>query len=348
VQKNLQRGSAHCHILAGLHERQLRILLCLVLTSTPGCRPTSPADGQQTLIRAAYTSAADIGDLPSLIAHRQLENDGYRIEETFYAQPELAVEALASGGADVASGGTTAFWAAVVKGAQLRMVMEHSKNGYELAAASGITRCHDLHERTLALSSPGSLPTALGRAFLKRCPDSRPRIIIVPHSGDRLQALINGAVAGAVLQRSDTARLNARAPERFTTIDEFAMMFPNLNFAGVFVTRTFAEAHRTVVVDYVRERIRANRLVLETPAMLIEEAGRWPSVAALDQTIVDGEVRAPAWTRDGGMTRESVAATLKFFAATNSLPESLGADQVADFSFVEAAIQALSLEVEKR
>ena len=257
------------------------------------------------LIRVAYTSAVDVGDLPSLIAHRRLENAGYRIEETFYAQPELAVEALASGRADVASGGTRAFWAAADKGAQLTLVMEHSENGYQLAAASGITACGDLHGRTLALSSQGSLPTALGRAFLQRCPHARPRVIVVPHSGDRLQALVNGAVDAAVLQRSDVARLNARAPGRFATIDEFGAMFPELDFTGVFVSRAFADARRGVVIDYVRERIRANRLVLDMPAMLVEEAGRWPSVAGLDRTRRRGRSpRTGLDARRGNHTRQ--------------------------------------------
>ena len=122
----------------------------------------------------------------------------------------------------------------------------------------------------------------------------------MPHSADRLQALANGAVEGAVLQRSDVARLNARAPGRFATVDGFTTTSTDLDFTGVFVARAFADAHRRLVMDYMRERIRVNRLVLDTPAMLIEEARRWPSVAALDPAIFDAEVRAPAWMRDGG------------------------------------------------
>ena len=322
-------------------------VVCLVLfTVAVGCRPALEVGDQLPLIRVAYTSAVDVGDLPSLIAHRQLKKAGYRIEETFYAQPELAVEALASSRADVASGGTRAFWAAADKGAQLRLVMEHSKNGYQMAAASSIRTCGDLHGRSLALSSQGSLPTALGKAFLQRCPHTRPHVIIVPHSGDRLQALVNGAVDAAVLQRSDVARLNARAPGRFATIDEFAAMFPEFDLTGVFVNRAFASARRGAVIDYVRERIRANRRVLDVPAMLVEEAGQWPSVAGLDRSLVEGEIRAPAWRRDGGITRDSVAATLKFFADTGSLPALLSTDQAADFSFIEAAVDALSREGE--
>lgn len=311
---------------------------------TSGCGRAATERRQPTVIRAAYSSAVDIGDLPSLVAHRLLERAGYRVDVTFYAQPELAVEALASGGADVASGGTRAFWAATAKGAGLRLVMQHARNGYQLAAVSGVATCRDLHGRTLALSSQGSLPTALGQAFLQRCPDARPRIVTVPHSGDRMQALLNGAIEATVLQRSDVARLQARAAGRFTTVDEFDTTVPALDFTGVFVRRAFADAHPDVVLDYVRERIRANRLVLATPALLVEEAGRWPSIASLDAAVVEGEVQAPAWARDGGISPASVAATLQFFAGTRSLPASLTTGDAADFSFADAAVTALSDE----
>lgn len=302
------------------------------------CRP---ADERVTRLRAAYTSAVDIGDLPSLLGHRSLEEQGYRVQPTFFAQPELAVEALASGDADVASGGARVFWAAVAKGADLVMLMEHSENGYQLAAVPGVARCEDLDGRTLALSSRGSLPTALGEAYLRRCPAVRPRVLIMPHSADRLSALLARAVDAAVLQRADVARLNRLAAGQFHTIDSFVTAFPPLDFEGVFVTRQFVRAHRSVVVDYVRERLRANRGVLANPALLFEEAGRWPTMGVLDEAVVAGEVEAPAWTRDGGFTRDSVTATLDFFASVGSLPDSLTVGQVADFSLLEEALGAL-------
>ena len=143
-------GAWRCRIVLGLHACKAIALICLAL-GVAGCQSGPPADREGPMIRVAYTSAPDVGDLPSLIAHRLLQDAGYRIEETFYAQPELAVEALASGAADVASGGTRAFWAAALKGAQLRLVMEHSENGYQLAAHlrhRGMSRPARTHARS--------------------------------------------------------------------------------------------------------------------------------------------------------------------------------------------------------
>jgi ABC-type nitrate/sulfonate/bicarbonate transport system substrate-binding protein len=318
----------------------------MVILAGPGlaCHRGLPPEGGVTRLRAAYTSAVDVGDIPSLLAHRSLEQDGYRVEPTFFAQPELAVEALARGDADVANGGVGAFWAADAKGADLVMVMEHSENGYQLAVVSGVAGCDDLTGRTLALASRGSLPTALGEAYLLRCPAAKPRVIVMPRSGDRLSALRARAVDAAVLQRADVARLEHEAPGQFRMLASFRDVFPDLAFEGVFVTRRLLSKHRRLVVDYVRERIRANRRVLANPDLLYEEGRRWPAMGTLDAAVVAGEIGAPAWTHDGGMIPDRIAATLDFFVRIGHLPSSLTTGRLADFSVVKDALHAAEAE----
>jgi ABC-type nitrate/sulfonate/bicarbonate transport system substrate-binding protein len=313
------------------------LVLAIAISTLEGCGAQRAVDDRLTRIRVAYTSAVDIGDLPSLIAHGSLEKLGYRVEPTFFAQPELAVQALASGEADMANGGTRGFWAAASKGADIVMVMEHSENGYQIAAVSGIRRCEDLDGRTLALSSRGSQPTALAEAYLSRCPSATPRVLNLPHSGDRLAALAAGGVDAAVIQRADLARLNENAPGRFATLDGFNADVAGLDFAGVFVTRRFAEAHRRVVVDYLRERLRAHQSVFVHPDLLLAEARRWPTMAAFDERIVKTEIEAPAWTKDGGVSLASARATLAFFVKAGSLPPTLNPDDLVDVSYVEEA-----------
>jgi ABC-type nitrate/sulfonate/bicarbonate transport system substrate-binding protein len=315
-------------------------LMAMVLAST-GCQRAAPTGARATRLRTAYTSAVDIGDLPSLLAGRALEAEGYLVQPTFFAQPELAVEALARGDVDIANGGTRAFWAANAKGADLVLLMEHSENGYQMVATPAVTRCADLDGRTLALSSRGALPTALGDAYLRHCPDATPRVLAIPHSGDRLSALQHGAVDATVLQRSDLTRLQQQAPGRFHSLDDFTSALPDLDLTCVFVTRHFLQTERRTVIDYLRERIRTNREVLAHPDLLFEEARRWPTMAAIDGPVAEGELRAPAWSRHGGISPKSVAATFDFFVRDASLPASLTLDQLADFSPLQEALLTL-------
>lgn len=294
-----------------------------------------------TRLRIGYTSAIDIGDLPSLIALRALQERGYQVEPIFFAQPELAVDALAQGDVEIANGGARAFWAADAKGADLVMLMEHSENGYQIAATRGITRCEGLHDRTLALSSSGALPTAIGRAFLRHCPGVAPRVVTLPHSGDRLSALLGGTVDAAVLQRADLVRLEREAPGRFHALPA-AQAVEHLDLEGVFVSRRFLADHRPVVADYVRERIFANRRVLDDATLLFAEARRWPAVGPLDERVVAREVAAPAWTRDGGVTDQSITATVDFFISAGSLPPSIDIGAVADLSLLSDALRAVA------
>jgi hypothetical protein len=80
--------------------------------------------------------------------------------------------------------------------------------------------------------------------------------------------------------------------------------------------------------------------VLDDPTLLFQEGRRWPAMGTLDQAIVAGEVRAPAWARDGGLRPGGVAATLGFFITAGSLPASLRADQLADPSFLAEALRS--------
>lgn len=316
------------------------LIACLMLNT--GCGERTPAPPiHAARIRVAYTSAVDIGDLPSLIAHRALQQHGYVVEPTFFAQPELAVEALANGDVDIANGGARAFWAADAKGADLVMLMEHSENGYLLTVPSGISRCGDLDARTLALSSSGSLPTAIGKAFLQQCPQAAPRILTMPHSGDRLSALLARSVDAAVLQRADVARLERDAPGQFHAL-EAPQAIHHLDLEGVFVSRGLIQNHRQLVVDYVRERIFANRRVLQDSNLLLEEARHWPDIGTLDPAVVAGEVGAPAWAADGGVSEGSIAATMDFFVRAGSLPPSIEPGRAADLSLLTDALRAVA------
>jgi ABC-type nitrate/sulfonate/bicarbonate transport system substrate-binding protein len=305
-----------------------------------GCGDRGPTV-ERIRLRVGYTSPTDVGDLPSLMALRTLERIGYRTDATFYARPELAVEALARGDAEFGNGGTRAFWAAVAKGADLVMIMEHVENGYAIVSAPGIRQCRELTGRRLALSSPGALPTAIAHAYLRRCPGAAPQVLDMPSSGDRLAAFAAGAVDAAVLQRADVTRLASVAPGRFRVLVRFDEEFPDVRFEGLFVNRTFARRHRAAVVDYLRARLEANRRAIARPAALHEEARNWPAMGALDAAIVDGEVAAPAWAVDGGLHPGSVAVTLELFVRAGSLPPTLEVHRLADPSFLVEALQTM-------
>ena len=94
--------------------------------------------------------------------------------------------------------------------------------------------------------------------------------------------------------------------------------------------------------DYVRERIFANRRALDNVGLLFAEAEQWPNIGTLDGDVVAGEVKAPAWTRDGGISAGSIAATLDFFASSGSLPPSIDADRAADLSVLADALRAVA------
>ncbi|MGH2628095.1 MAG: hypothetical protein ACRDHY_15765, partial [Anaerolineales bacterium] len=116
------------------------VALAAGLASCAGPAETPAA----TNLSFAYPSIADFQDLPSLMALDLLSGQGYSVVPTFFAQPELAVEALASGEADFGFGSTRTYWAGIQQGGRLTTIMEESSNGWSLAGLTEIVECADL------------------------------------------------------------------------------------------------------------------------------------------------------------------------------------------------------------
>ena len=312
-------------------------MLC-VLSLVAACRPAPAAHARLHIV---FASAINIGDLTSLAANRALRGRGYDVEETFLATPELATAALARGDADIAIGGASAYWVANHKGADLRMLVSRSDNGYQLVARAGITQCGDLDQRPVAASTRGSLPTALLTAFLSHCPSATAQLLSIPSSNDRLAALSAGRVDAALLQRQDAWHLRQRASGRFTVVEEFNTHVPGLRFIGAFASARYINEHRPILVEWVREKVAIDRRALSDRQVLLDEAGHWPAMAATEPELMDAEIAAGAWDRDGGLTTEAVEAAYRFFVNAGIVDGGLPPAALADLSLLDDALKDL-------
>ena len=147
------------------------ILVTLLLAS---CGPaTSSVGNNEALLHldVGYPSAVDVEDIPSLMAHELLAEQGYTVTPTFYAQAELAVAALARGDADFSVGAGRTIWQAVSQGADLITIMEHAANGWLALSVPEIATCRDLEGRRYAHHSEGGVSKAMSDAYiLENCP----------------------------------------------------------------------------------------------------------------------------------------------------------------------------------
>lgn len=319
--------------------RRLRAALALLLLSLVAACTPAPATDKR--LRIIYATTSNIGDLTSLAANRTLRARGYDIVETFVANPELAVAALARGDAELAIGGASAYWVANHKGANLRMLISRSDNGYQLIAKPGLEHCADFHGRTLAVSTAGSLPTALLAAYLTSCPGIKPQVLSIPSSTDRMAALATGRIDAAILQRPDFWHLKQREPGGFVHVDDYERHVPPLHFIGAFATTAFIDTHRPLLLEWIREKIAADRRAQHDLPFLLEEAVHWPALAGTEPELMASEVAAGTWDPNGGLTPADVEETYQFFVRAGVVDDGLPATSLADLSLLEDALNGL-------
>lgn len=272
-----------------------------------------------------------------------LRTQGYDIETTHFASPDLSVAALANGQMDIGNGSTRTLWAAISKGAPLRTVMEQTGTLWSLVTSSELAGCDDLGGKRLAVNSAGSISKALLDAYLqKNCPDIKPEIMFIPGSDNRVVALQTGEIGGALLELADALELERQAPGRFRSLVNYAQAFPRLKTTGVHVNRAFAEKYPDSVRDYVRAMLTVHRQIKENPQPLKDALVKYLGVdAGRANEMAGAYLKSNLWDVNGGLTREDVQYSVEFFTTAGSLSEGLNAERVADLSYLNAVLDEI-------
>src|SRR5262249_42711979 len=145
--------------------------------------PTQAA-GRKVLI--GYSSAADFHSVPSLMAIDVLRQRGYEIEPVFFSTPELNVAAEVRGDVQLSTGSVSAAFAAMTKGAPLKLITAQNGQEWAIVAAREVKACGDLNGKRLGIHSEAGVSTAMVRVWMAaQCPAAKPQILVVPGSNNR-------------------------------------------------------------------------------------------------------------------------------------------------------------------
>ncbi len=326
-------------------------------TSPPAAKPpTAPAAPAPTVapspkpaakapvtIRVAYPSQADFEDIPSLLAAERLTGRGYKIETTFFAQPELAIEAISRGAADIGNGSARTYLRAIQKGAPIRVIGEQAGNSWSVLAVRSIRACADLDGKRLAIHSEGAVSTAMLRAYLqKQCPQARPNLVIIPGSENRAAALLAGQIDATPAELADVVQVLAKRPSDFHVMANFARDVPELKATLFYAsTRMIAEAV-DAVQDYVETIVQVHRDIARNPKLLEDAAPKYLSIEReLLPAVVKAHMDANAFDPNGGLSAAAMEFSIRFFTDTGDLDPGLTVSQVADLGFLEKALARL-------
>ncbi len=302
-----------------------------------GCQAAATGQQQTRSIRVAYTSEADLGDIPSLMAIELLEEQGYNITVTNYSNPPLAVEALARGDADLSFGTIQVIWAAVGRGAKIITIGEQLRNTWVLATLPDIEQCEDIAGKRLALSSEGSGSAALTRTYIAvNCPGTEYEVVLIAGSQNRAAALLSGAVDVTPLELVDLLYLQQQAPDQVRALVWFADDLPDMVVTGIHVNKDFAESSPETVEDFLRALLAIHRQIAEDPDTLVQKAAEVleMDVAELGP-IIEAHLAFDAWPASGSLTEDEVRNSLAFYQQLGELPETLAPSDVADLHYLE-------------
>ena len=295
-------------------------------------------------IRMAYQSQLDFSDLPSVMAFDLMADKGYVILPTWYASGNLAVAAIASGEADIASGGISDYWQGIAKGGPMTTIMEQSRNGWSFGVFGDIKECADLDGKVVAYHNQASTSKAMSEAFIEAtCGGIEPEVVIIPGSENRAAAMLAGEIDGTAMELADAVQLELLAPDEFTLLANFGKDLPTLKVTGLYVSDEFAAENPQAVKDFIEAVLTVHRQIAENPDLLAEEAEKRLEIdPELLDSLVEAHLAVNFWDVNGGLSEEDIQYTLDFFTNVGNIEEgAVTVDDLADLSYLNEVLEEI-------
>ncbi len=295
-------------------------------------------------IGIGYPSEADSGDTPSILAINRLNQAGWTIKPTFFAQPETDFAAVSKGDIQIAIGSTSAALAAIQAGGKFHVIGTQEGVAWSVVGTNDVTKCDDLVGKRWALHSPAGVTTGYATFWIQNncSADSQSKIepVYIPGSENREAALFAGQIDATLLDAGTWADLNAKAPGKFHVIADLAAdpTLKQLNSSIISVNDDYWSQHPEVVVAYLKALSQAYADAKADPTILDAAAAsqnvQWNDTVR--QGVV-GEFSSGALDPTLSITPESMNLNLQFYTKYSSLKPGLTVDQVANFDALQQA-----------
>ena len=182
--------------------RSAKIFIFAVIAAAAGLQ-WSPAAAQTKPWRHALLNAkADAGFFMMAAKRGFAEKQGLNIELLQVKDDQIGLKALIAGEVDSFEGGPQGVFAAVARGAAIKIIGCHwVVLPHGIYAREGIQKVEDLKGKSVAVSAPNSMPDMLARFALAKYGITADQVKLAAVGGDRerYQALAGGVVEGAVV-----------------------------------------------------------------------------------------------------------------------------------------------------
>jgi NitT/TauT family transport system substrate-binding protein len=298
-------------------------------------------EGNASEFKVAFTSIG-VGSVPLLAAIDSLNSQGYKIEVVEIADSDLAIQGVSQGSFAISTAGAPPI--AVGQGAKLTVFADRNDNEFTLYATSDIQSCSDLNGRRLAIHSEGATSTAMVRNYIAtKCPGTEPEYVVIAGSPNRYAALLAGQIDASPIEVSEAVSLEAEAGDRFHMVTSFADSLPSLHNANVYGNTDFVRQNPATIKALIRALLEQNRKVADDPGYLKQIVQKfWPDVPTETLDPMMARYRElDLFDPNGGLTDETMQATIDFYADAGLIEKKLTVDDLADFSYLEGVLDEI-------
>lgn len=271
----------------------------------------------QKKLRFAYPSVSDMGDVPSLLAWRELRNQGIEVVSRNFSKTDLAVQAVVSGEADLGAAAGIAVIKAIEQGMPLRIFTEQVRNEWQLMTPASTKEPKQLEGKKVAYHGPFTVTEALVK-WMAQHYKLTPNFMIIPGSEVRAEALMRGQIDATPAEIGDVVNVLESKPGQFHVLISYAKIFPELIGTVYFARTDYLQKSGPVVEAVIEAILKVHRMAEENPAQIKEAAlkllpGTKPAtIDAVSQTYKDLRI----WDVNGGVSRDRGESSLKFFEDT--------------------------------
>ncbi|MPZ51739.1 MAG: PhnD/SsuA/transferrin family substrate-binding protein [Acidimicrobiia bacterium] len=293
---------------------------------------SSVAEGEDNLKRdlvVAYSAVPQLAYSASRTAWREMNKQGWEIEELFLPQNELAIQALEQGEVDLVPTSTLTGMIAINQGADIVGIVAAARGEWVLVGAENVETPADLEGKRIAVHSETSVSNLVVEHSLSK-EGINAEVVMIPGSPARAQALTQGEVDATSLFISDALRLEADADMPINIVANYA----DLPFIDqmLFVRRSFLTEHRGEAEAVVKGLLDTYRRFQEDPAWGALQANLLlpETPVALAERVVEVHNEIGVWSPTGGVADyDDFAETIAFLKSAELLPVDASDDPTA-------------------
>jgi ABC-type nitrate/sulfonate/bicarbonate transport system substrate-binding protein len=263
---------------------------------------------------------------------------GYEFELVEFESPETQTQALATGDIDVGTAGPATVFAAAEQELDLKIFLGYQNNAFVLVTKKALGTCESLEGQRVGVHSLESTTYALLLTYIQEeCPDTKPNILVVPGSENRLNGLLQDQLDAAPVDLQSVVQLFDARPDDFAIVGSFSEL-PVIG--GVFyATPDWLSENEPLVLDFISVYLQTVEDAYADPNILVEKGKTYLSAVEpeLLPDVVAAWLDAKVFDPTGGLTDEQLQFTYDFFAELTPYANVTGPQDVTDRSYLDKA-----------